>query len=108
MEFRILGPLEVEGAEGKIPARRKEAARPCSRCCFCTPGEVVSAGRLIELLWDEPPADASKALQVNVSRLRKALGSEDVLQTRPGGYLLQVEPDSFDMPRFERSCGRRP
>lgn len=101
MEFRILGPLEVEGAEGKVQLGGKKQ-RGLLALLLLHAGEVVSASRLIELLWDEPPADASKALQVHVSRLRRALGSEDVLQTRPGGYLLQVEANSFDVGRFER------
>jgi DNA-binding SARP family transcriptional activator len=101
VEFRILGPLEVEGAEGKVQLGGKKQ-RGLLSLLLLHAGEVVSTGRLIELLWDEPPADAAKALQVHVSRLRRALGSEDVLQTRPGGYRLQVDSDSFDMPRFER------
>ncbi len=101
MEFRILGPLEVEGAEGRVQLGGKKQ-RGLLALLLLHDGEVVSAGRLIELLWDEPPADAAKALQVNVSRLRRALGSEDVVQTRPGGYLLQVEADSFDVRQFER------
>src|SRR5207248_1450284 len=58
---------------------------------------------LIELLWqDAPPADAAKALQVHVSRLRRALAQEDVIRTRPGGYLLEVDAGNFDLPRFEQ------
>ena len=101
MEFRILGPLEVAGADGEIQLGAKKQ-RGLLALLLLHANEVVPTGRLIDLLWDEdPPSDASKALQVQVSRLRRALGSEDLLQTRPGGYLLRVEPQSLDVARFE-------
>src|SRR5439155_19173520 len=41
--------------------------------------------------------------------LRKAFEPDEVLVTRPGGYLLQVEPERIDARRFERLLeeGRR-
>jgi len=71
---------------------------------------VVPADRLVDHLWgDDPPADAAKALQVHVSRLRRALDPDQVLHTRPGGYLLSVERSQFDLARFEEraSAGAR-
>ena len=57
---------------------------------------------LIDELWgDEPPARATKTLQVYVSQLRKVLGP-DRLETRPPGYLLRIEDDELDLDRFER------
>jgi len=109
VEFRILGPLEVEGATGEIQLGGRKP-RSLLALLLLHANEVVSARRLIELLWDdEPPADAAKALQVHVSRLRRALGPEDVLQTHGGGYLLRVGAESFDLSRFEEhaSTGRR-
>src|SRR5262249_2927464 len=41
-----------------------------------------------------------KALQVYVSRLRKALGTKRI-ETRAGGYVLQVIPGELDLDRFE-------
>ncbi len=101
MKFRILGPLEVEGSAGEIQLGGGKQ-RALLALLLLHANEVVPASRLIELLWTEtPPADAAKALQVQVSRLRRALGA-DVLRTRPGGYLLAVDPESFDLPRFEK------
>ena len=45
-------------------------------------------------------ATAVKAVQVQVSQLRKLL-DEDALETRPTGYLLRVEPGALDLQRFE-------
>ena len=55
---------------------------------------VVSVETLIDGLWDgEPPASARKAIQVYVSRLRKALGSERI-RTSGRGYLLELHRTS--------------
>ena len=64
--------------------------------------EVVSSDRLIEELWGEqPPARAAKSLQVQVSRLRKALGGgEGPIITGPHGYSIQVAPGELDLERF--------
>jgi DNA-binding SARP family transcriptional activator len=101
MEFRILGPLEVWGESGEVsmggPKQRALLAALLLRA-----NEVVPADRLIDELWGEDsPEDAAAALRVNVSRLRKAL-PQDVLTTKAPGYVVRVEPDAFDLYRFER------
>lgn len=58
--------------------------------------------KLVYDLWGEqPPRTATTALQNAVSQLRKLLGSDRVV-TKPPGYLLRVEPEEFDLTRFER------
>jgi DNA-binding SARP family transcriptional activator len=100
VKFRILGPLEVEGSEGEIQLSGGKQ-RALLAHLLLHANEVVPAGRLVDVLWaDDAPADAAKALQVQVSRLRRALAS-DVLRTRSGGYLLAVDDESFDLRRFE-------
>ena len=62
----------------------------------------MSAERLALALWGEDaPAGAVKAVQVHVSRLRKALGDGDVVETTPAGYRLRVRPGELDAERFE-------
>lgn len=100
MRFRILGQLEVEGPAGEIRLGGAKQ-RTLLALLLLHANEVVPTGTLIELLWTEaPPADAAKALHVQVSRLRRALEA-DVLRTLPGGYLLEVDPAEFDLRRFE-------
>ena len=98
MDFRILGPLEVadHGREPVIPAGKQRALLAM---LLLHANEVVSSDRLIEELWGEhPPQNAPKRLQVHVSRLRHALegdgggGTNGVIVTRGGGYLVQVGP----------------
>ena len=68
---------------------------------------TVSRDRLIEELMLDPPGEkAERSLTVQVSRLRKALGSIDGSELRlvasPPGYVLRVEPGELDLDMFER------
>jgi DNA-binding SARP family transcriptional activator len=99
-EFRILGPLEVEGESGPI-ALGGQKQRALLAALLLEAGRVVATDRLIDLLWgEEAPKTATTSLQNSISRLRKELGAE-VLETRAPGYLLRVAPEQVDARRFE-------
>jgi DNA-binding SARP family transcriptional activator len=102
MEFRILGPLEVaEGDRQLRVAGTRE--RALLAILLIHAGQVVSADRLIEELWGrELPGRPSNALQVVVSRVRKALADPSRLVTRKPGYVLRVHPGELDAHRFAR------
>jgi DNA-binding SARP family transcriptional activator len=106
MEFRILGPLEVEVGGQLLPLRGRRQ-RALLALLLLSANEVVPDDRLLEDLWgDEPPTSGRAALRVRVSQLRKALGEAgDALLTRPPGYVLHVEPDRIDARLFERLYG---
>jgi DNA-binding SARP family transcriptional activator len=108
VQFRILGPLEIESANGRIELGSAKQ-RALLALLLLNANDVVPTSRLIDVLWaDELPADGSKALQVHVSRLRRSFVGEDVVETRPGGYLLAADASSFDLPRFqERAAAGR-
>jgi DNA-binding SARP family transcriptional activator/class 3 adenylate cyclase len=108
MEFRILGPLEVLDAGQRIPLPGKKQ-RALLALLLVHSGETLATDRLIDELWGErPPTTAAKAVQVHVSRLRKALaadrsgGADAVVLTREHGYGLAVPPERIDAHRFER------
>ena len=70
------------------------------------PGQAVPKGTLVDWIWGEqPPADATNALQRLVSRLRKAL-PDGVIEGQTDGYRLTVNPDEVDAVRFERLVGQ--
>ncbi len=101
MQYRILGPLEVIGGNGPLPLGGPKQ-RALLALLLLRANEVVAADALIDRLWGErPPATAAKVLQVQVWRLRKALGN-DALLTRAPGYVLRVDGDELDLARFER------
>ncbi len=109
MDFRILGPLEVSDGDRQV-ALGGARQRALLGMLLLHANEAVSSDHLIDELWPgEGLAEGSKALQVAVSRLRKALGAGELIVTRPPGYELQVEPERLDMRRFEAQLadGRR-
>ena len=91
MEFRILGPLEVvEDGEPVALGTLKE--RLVLGVLLLHANEFVSRERLIDDLWGEaPPPTARKAVNVYLSKLRKALSvaGADPITTASGGYRLQ-------------------
>ena len=105
--MRLLGSLDVvvDGASVTIGGPRPRAL---ISVLALEPGAVVSVGRLVETLWDgEQPDGATNAVQVYVSRLRKALGPAGAaLQSAPGGYRLNLPPEAVDVGRFERLADR--
>jgi len=101
MDFRVLGPLEVE-----IDGRSLTPTRPRERAVLALlllrAGRVVGADELIDAVWgEEPPATARTALHGVISSLRRRLG-EDRIETRAPGYRLAVQAgDRYDMSAFE-------
>jgi DNA-binding SARP family transcriptional activator len=109
MDFRILGPLEVDDG-GRTVELGGTRQRALLAILLLRRNEVVAADRLIEDLYEgRPPATAAKSLQAHVSRLRRALRPEDRLHTRSGGYVLEVGLDEVDADRAVRLLaeGRR-
>jgi DNA-binding SARP family transcriptional activator/ABC-type branched-subunit amino acid transport system substrate-binding protein/streptogramin lyase len=100
MEFRILGPLEVESDGDLLPVGRRQP-RALLAVLLLDANRVVPRDRLVEALWDEaPPEHAANALQVYVSQLR-ALLDRELIVTRPPGYLIHLEPGQLDLERFQ-------
>ena len=102
MKFAILGPLRAVGPEGAIELDAPKQRAVLATLLLAGPGRAVSADRLIDVLWGEdPPPTSAKALQVHVSKLRRALGPGQPITTRPGGYALEREHGELDLERFE-------
>jgi len=102
MEFRILGPLEVEH-QGRVVKLGGAKQRSLLAYLLLHRNRVVARDRLIDELWgDGPPDTAATAIQVHVSQLRKVL-ERDVIVTQTPGYLIRVRDGELDLERFERS-----
>jgi DNA-binding SARP family transcriptional activator len=106
MNFQVLGPLRVVDDEQREVALGGVKRAAVLALLLVHPNEVISADRLIEELWEgSPPPTAAKSLQVHISRLRRALGSNGdggPIATTANGYMLQVDPECVDALRFER------
>src|SRR3954469_22911119 len=103
MDFRLLGPLEVVGEDGRLDVGAGKR-RALLTYLLINANEVVPTERLIDELWGEgPPATAAKSVQVYVSQLRKALHTNgDLLVTRGSGYVLELGEGDLDTQRFAR------
>src|SRR5918999_4250445 len=106
MEFRVLWPLEVvvDGQPRNLPRGAEQAVLAL---LLLNPGRVVAAETLVDALWgDSPPVNPANALQLRVSKLRRALGAaglpEALVVTRRPGYVIEVDPDQVDARRFIR------
>ncbi|WP_133852189.1 BTAD domain-containing putative transcriptional regulator [Labedaea rhizosphaerae] len=106
MRIGVLGPFEVrtgDGAFAEVPGAR---LRGLLVALALEPGRVVGKSSLVDWIWGEqPPADATNALQRLVSRLRKVL-PDGAVEGQPEGYRLKVAPDDVDAVRFERLVAR--
>jgi DNA-binding SARP family transcriptional activator/Tfp pilus assembly protein PilF len=98
VEFRLLGPLEVRRA-GKPVELGGPRQRAVLTFLLLHANDLVSAGGLVEAVWDSPPAAPESNLRTYVAGLRKAFGPEDGrLVTHPGrGYQLVVEQGELDL-----------
>ncbi|WP_442788643.1 AfsR/SARP family transcriptional regulator [Dactylosporangium sp. NBC_01737] len=86
--MRLLGPIDVlvDGAARPVRGQRRKAVLAV---LGLHPGEVVSTGRLVDLVWgDAAPPNAVNALQSHVSYLRRTLDDKAAITSHPPGYLL--------------------
>ncbi len=99
--FRILGPLEVDGAaEIGGPKQRAVLAR------LLLGRGVVTTEQLVEDVWQGARSDsAARSVQVYVSELRRALGGDVQIRAEAGGYRLELGADELDARRFEQLLG---
>ena len=100
IRFQLLGPMEilVDGAPAKLPGM---AERALLVQLLLAPGRTIPATLLVDRLWSEAtlPVDPMNALQIRVSKLRRALRAMgvDELVTREGvGYRASIDPSQVD------------
>jgi len=108
VEFAVLGPIEVRDEQIDVTPAAAMPRRVLATLLLHA-DQVVSMPTLIEELWDdEPPRLARKTVQTYVYQLRKALsggptgGFRQLLETRPLGYRILLEPGELDLRLFEQ------
>ncbi|WP_171058038.1 BTAD domain-containing putative transcriptional regulator [Modestobacter altitudinis] len=103
VEFRLLGAMQmrVDDDPAKLPGA---AERGLLALLLLSPRRTVAASSLIDRLWSESalPADPLNALQLRVSKLRRALAAQDVdvIVREASGYRADVDADRVDLHRF--------
>jgi predicted ATPase/DNA-binding SARP family transcriptional activator len=107
LEFRVLGPLQVE-RDGRLLPLGGFKQRGVLAMLLLDRNRVVSRDQLVDVIWGErPPASAANSIQIYVSKLRRLLSDDDAVDgsaivTEPPGYRLRVPPGELDADRFER------
>ncbi|GAA2387228.1 SARP family transcriptional regulator [Catellatospora methionotrophica] len=103
MEFRLLGPVSAYAGDEAVPLG---GAKPKAllAALLLEHGRVVSAHRLVDVLWGEDPPDTARALvQTYVSTLRRTFaryGAGDLITTAAPGYVIRIEPEALDVEQF--------
>jgi SARP family transcriptional regulator, regulator of embCAB operon len=119
MEVRTLGPLAVEEQSMSIvPSAYKP--RQILALLALRADRIVTVPTLMEEVWgDAIPRTATTTLQTYILQLRRMIAAalcvnperdaRDVLVTRYGGYMLQVQPGWSDAEEFTRlaAAGRK-
>lgn len=91
MLVRLLGPVDVVRTCGTPLTLSGLRRKAILAVLALHSGEVVSADRLIDLVWREPAG--LNTVQAHVSYLRRVLGDRSAITARPPGYLLDLETD---------------
>ena len=111
VRYRLLGPMEVsvDGAPVKLPGT---AERALLAQLLLSPGRTIPATMLVDRLWSEStlPVDPMNALQIRVSKLRRALktiGVGDVVTREGVGYRASIDPGDGGRARLRRPHPRR-
>src|SRR5438132_7319911 len=102
LDFRLLGPLEVL-ADGRPVSLGGPKQRATLAILLLHANHVVSVDRLADDLYaGAPPVTAVTQVQRQISDLRKTLGADAAIETRPPGYLIHVGDAQLDLHRFQR------
>lgn len=100
MEFGVLGPIVVTAGDQALPLRSAKQ-RILLGMLLSHANTSVSQQRLVEALWDVPPASAGENLRLYVYQLRRALGDGDRITRHPFGYAMTVHSGELDAQRFD-------
>ncbi len=100
-QIRLLGQVAVASSTGTTTVNGRPALILASLALQVGP---ISTQRLIDLLWDEPPANPANALQRHISRIRAVLarhGVEGAIHRSGGTYELVRGAISVDIDELE-------
>ncbi|GIF21028.1 putative ATPase/DNA-binding SARP family transcriptional activator [Actinoplanes tereljensis] len=100
MEIAVLGTVELRSGTGDSVPVAGARLRTLLLLLALDANRVVTAGRLIDGVWDdEPPQAAGNALQALVSRLRRT-APELTVEAAANGYRLVIDAENIDVNRF--------
>jgi DNA-binding SARP family transcriptional activator len=111
IRFRVLGPLEVYRADGRLLPVNAAKPRILLALLMIHANRPVAVEELTSALWPlKPPPTAAGALRTHMSTLRRSLGLDGpAVRAHPPGYQLEVSPAELDRLVFDELArqGRR-
>ncbi|WP_290057137.1 AfsR/SARP family transcriptional regulator, partial [Amycolatopsis solani] len=101
MYFKLLGTLRVQRDGERVDLGGLRQQRLLVMLLL-NAGQVVSADRLLEAMWDgEPPVTARRQLHNAVAALRRSFGAAKHIVVKDGpGYRVTVDAQDVDAHRF--------
>ena len=104
LEFRLLGTVEA-GADGNLVPLGGKKQRALLAYLLLNRNRSLARDALIDVLWpDDPPATAGHALDVYVSRLRKVLGADALIEARGGAVRIRIDDEGPGVPAEAREA----
>ncbi|MGW0520259.1 AfsR/SARP family transcriptional regulator [Crossiella sp. NPDC003009] len=104
VRLRLLGAVEMRAGDTVVPLGARQH-RLVLAILALPANQLVPLDRLVDLVWPvAAPRTAAHAIQVSVSRLRRALhaaGVEATIRTQGSGYVLLTDPGQIDVHRFQ-------
>ncbi len=112
MDIKVLGPLSAE-VHGRSIVPSAGKPRQILALLAVYANQVMPVPTLMEEIWGvDMPRSALTTLQTYILQLRRLLAaaygpeplysSKEVLATRHGGYLLEVQPGAVDVHEYDR------
>ncbi|TDO41808.1 BTAD domain-containing putative transcriptional regulator [Paractinoplanes brasiliensis] len=99
----VLGPIELLDGQRRVGGLGGVLPRRLLTVLVAAEGRPVPDSWLVEAVWaGRPPGKPEIALQVYVSRLRRAMGDRGpgTLRRTKSGYELAIQPGGTDVDRF--------
>jgi DNA-binding SARP family transcriptional activator/tetratricopeptide (TPR) repeat protein len=105
MRWRILGPVEVAGPNGRVSRLLRPQHRAVLAYLLLNANLAVSTDQLVDAVWaGVPPASARTRVHACISQIRNAIrdaGADDrVLTSQASGYRLEVVAAELDLTEF--------
>src|SRR5439155_25207951 len=103
MQIGLLGELKVLGNDNEDIVVTGAKLRALLAILALQVGRPVPTDQLVDALWGEdPPPAVRNGLQGLVSKLRRTLGSAELVSMRGGGYALELDESAVDVHRYEQ------
>ncbi|WP_160150306.1 AfsR/SARP family transcriptional regulator [Nonomuraea solani] len=94
--FSLLGTLRLDIGSRQVAVTAGKM-KVVLAALLLNENEPVTSDRLIEYMWERPPASARTLLHSVILRLRRITADREFIRTRGSNYVLGVQPGELDL-----------